>query len=266
MPLKWLVQNKYKLMAFIIVAYVLADILQHKGLVRVLIPKNFPGYMIDTGFPGNKNALINTNKEWVKGVNSKARMEAVNENSAGLECDIYFDPGKNEFDVHHDKDNSSGLNLDDLLQVYQRRGLRASFWLDFKNLNDSNSKQSVTEILRLRNKFGLIDKLLVESYRVDLLKQFSDSGLYTSYYTPMFNPYLCSEDSLKHWTDYLKAVVDHSSVNALSGYYFQYPFLHHCFPNYPILIWSPNDKFSIVNWWYKKRIASNEAVFISLYP
>ena len=266
MPLNGIVRNKYKLMAIIIVAYLLTDMVLHKGLVRVLIHKAFPDYKISAGFPGNKNKLINSDKEWLKAVDTRAGIEAVKSNTPGLECDVYFNREKNRFDIHHDADNSTGFYLDDLLEVYRQKELKASIWLDFKNLNDSNGGQALNALLELRNKFGLNDKLLVESFHAGLLKQFSDSGFYTAYYTPMFNPYFCSDDSLKHWVDQLREVIDHSSVNALSGYYFQYPFLHHYFPNFPILIWCPHDKFSLVNWWYKRSIANSNAVFIALYP
>ena len=39
--LKLIAQNKYKLMAFIIVLYLLVDVVLHKGQTRVLFPENF---------------------------------------------------------------------------------------------------------------------------------------------------------------------------------------------------------------------------------
>ena len=266
MPLKWIAQNKYKLIAAAIGAYLLIDLVVHKGLVRVLIPKTFPVYKMQASHPQNNNTLINTNAAWAKAINTIALMNKVDKESSGLECDIYFDLDKNGFDVHHDEDKSIGLSLDNLLQAYHDRGLQASVWLDFKNLDTVNAYHSLTELIRLRKKYSLTNKILVESSKATLLKRFSDSGFFTAYYTPMFNPYLISDDAIGHWVDSLSAVINNSAVNALSGYYFQYPFLHRYFPNYPILIWSPNDKFSLVNWWYKRKIAADKAVFIALYP
>ncbi len=266
MPLKWIVQNKYKLIAAVIGAYLLIDLVVHKGLVRVLVPKTFPVYKMQDSHPPNNNTLINTNKEWAKAINTIALMNKLEKESDGLECDVYFDRDKNGFDVHHDEDKSLGLNLNDLLQVYHGRGLHASVWLDFKNLDTANKSSSLTELIRLRKKYGLTDKVLVESSKPNLLKDFGDSGFFTAYYTPMFNPYLASDDAIGHWVDSLSGVINNSAVNALSGYYFQYPFLHQYFPSYPILIWSPNDKFSLVNWWYQRKIAADKTVFISLYP
>jgi len=259
-------QNKYKLMAFIIGLYVLADVVQHKGLTRIMLPENFPEHKIDSSFPGNKNILVNTNKAWVKGIDTKELMNSIESKSSGIEFDVYFGVQKKIFDVHHDPDNSIGLNLEDQLQIYTQRGMQASIWLDLKNLDESNYLYAVKVLSAIRTKYNLKNRLLVESNRADLLAVFIDSGFFTSYYTPVFNPYLVSDQEMKNQVDSLTKVIAKSKVNALSGYYFQYPFLHHYFPNYPILIWSANDRFSLVNWLFKKKVAASSEVFIALYP
>ena len=263
--LKFIARNKYKLIVFIIGLYIVIDVVQHKGLTRVLLPKTFPAYKTDTGFPQNKNTLINQNQEWDIAVNKKEFLNKINVNSSGFECDVYFDTVKNMFDVHHDVDNSSGLNLDSLLELYQQRELKASIWLDFKNLNDSNCKPAVTELIRLRQKYKLTNKLLVESHNGYLLNAFSDSGFYTSYYAPTFNPYQINDDEIKQWVDSISSAVSKSKLSALSGYYYQHPFLHHYFPNYPILTWAANDRFSLVSWLFKRKIAGSKEIFIALY-
>ena len=260
-----LLQNKYKLIAAFLAIYLLADLVLHKGLVRVMIQKKFPDHAIDSGASKDKHMLINTGKSWVKAVNTLARLEAIDQYCSGMECDVYFDTAKKIFDVHHDENKSTGLNLDTLLQVYRKRGLQASLWLDFKNLTDNNARESLLTLIQLRKRYGLNNKVLVESSQAYLLKDFGDSGFYTSFYTPLFNPYLATDDSIKRSVDSLSVVISKVSVDALSGYYFQYPFLYHYFPRYPILIWSPNDRFSLVNWWYKYKIEHTPEVFISLY-
>lgn len=120
-------------MVFCIALVLLTDAFLHKGLVRVIIKKNFPEVITDIKKPPNKAILINANKEWVKAVNTKDLINKVNSNSSGLEFDIYFDSNKKIFDVHHDINSSLGLNFDDLLQVYEDKNLHGSIWIDFKN-------------------------------------------------------------------------------------------------------------------------------------
>lgn len=265
--LKWIVQNKYKLMAFTIGLYLLVDVLQHKGQTRLLISKDFPGSPMQTLLPQSKTILINKDKSWKKAVNTKAQMEVLSPDEAGFECDIYFDPATSGyFDVHHDPGKSSGYSLDDLLQLYRQKKLQASIWLDIKNLDESNAASALQSLIQLRNKYEMHNRILVESGRADLLTAFSDSGFYTSYYAPMFNPYQLDDTALGSRADSIAAVLNNSRVNALSGYYFQYSFLHYYFPNYPVLIWSANDRFSLVNWLFKRKITRSKAIFISLYP
>ncbi|MFN0082317.1 MAG: hypothetical protein ACKVOM_07325, partial [Ferruginibacter sp.] len=215
--------------------------------------------------PSKKAILINTNKEWVKAVNTKELMSKIDSRSSGLEFDIYFDSSKKIFDVHHDVNASIGLNLDDLLKIYNDRKLEASIWIDFKNLNNYNCSPALNELIRLRNRYNLKNKILIESYRIDLLEQYTDSAFFTSYYTPYFNPYLIDQDSMKSVIRQLATVIKKSKVSALSGYYFQYPFLHKYFPQFPILIWSPNDRWSLMNRIYKAKIKNSKEIFISLY-
>ena len=138
--LKWIVQNKYKLMAFTIWLCLLVDVLQHKGQTRVLFPKDFTAVKREASLPQSKSILINKDKSWKKGVNTKERMNELNPEDAGFECDIYFDTVTRSFDVHHDADKSIRYSLDDLLHLYQQKKLQASIWLDIKNLDEFISR------------------------------------------------------------------------------------------------------------------------------
>lgn len=252
-------------MVFIISLYLLADVLQHKGQARVLFPLQYPVFKTDVAEPGN-NTLINKDKHWLKAVNTVNRMYLVNKNSSGFECDVYFNIQQNEFEVHHDPDKATGTMLQDLLKHYQQQNLTASLWLDFKNLNSSNAFAALSRLMQLRKDFNLKDKILVESSQANILTAFADSGFFTSYYTPMFNPYKINDAEKKIWADSIAASIKNSKVDALSGYYFQYPYLHHYFPNYKILTWVETDKLSLVNWLFTNKIAADKAIFISLNP
>ncbi len=263
---KWILRNKYKLMVFIVLLYVGVDIWQHKGQAMLLLPKNFPTHSIYAASPKINTGFINSDKHWKKAVNSKDILAGLNKEQSGFECDVYFHSDKNIFQVHHDWDKSTGLNLEDLLLQYQQKELSAGIWLDFKNLDDTNQNASLKQLILLRSKFNLQNKLLVESKRADLLNAFCDSGFFTSFYTPMFNPFKIDDADTNQWVDSLTSVLSHSKVNALSGYYFQYPLLKYYFPKYPVLIWSANDRFSLVNWMFQRKIAADKTVFIVLNP
>jgi hypothetical protein len=264
--LKWIAQNKYKLMAFIIGLYLLIDVLQHKGQARVLFSQKFPELKTTNLQPPGKNQLSNTNKNWEKGVNTMERLNELNTGTAGFECDVYFDTATNIFDVYHDPGKSIGLGLDNLVQQYQQKKMTAGIWLDIKNLSDANSIAALQSLNQLQKKYGLQNKLLIESNRADLLSAFSGSGFFTSYYVPFFNPYKINEAEKKRWVDSISAVISRAKVNALSGYYFQCSFLNHYFPQYPVLTWTDNSSFSLVNFLFRRKINADQSIFIVLKP
>jgi len=264
--LKLIAQNKYKLMVFIIGLYLLVDVLQHKGQARVLFPKEFPGSQYQVIPYRNMSDLTRRGKIWIKGVNTKEQLSRFDRDVAGFECDVYFDTASKSFNVHHDADKSIGYDLNELFQIYQQRNLQAGIWLDIKNLDRSNDIQALQNLLLLRDKYKLQNKILVESNHAEVLTSFCDSGFFTSYYVPFFNPYTMSNEKMKVWADSIASVISKAKVDALSGYYFQSSFLNHYFLKYPVLTWVDNAPFSLVNFLVQRKIAADTSVFILLKP
>lgn len=266
MLLKWVFKNKYKLMAFIIGLYLLVDVLQHKGQARVLFPKEFPGSQYQIIPYQSIIHLTSRGKNWIKGVNTKEQLNKLDQDVAGFECDVYFDTASKSFDVHHDPDKSIGYGLNELLQTYQQRNLQANIWLDIKNLDQSNDTLALQNLLLLRNKYRLQSKILVESGHAEVLTSFCDSGFFTSYYVPFFNPYQITNDKVKVWADSIVSIIRKAKVDALSGYYFQSSFLNHYFPKYPVLTWVDKPSFSLVNLLFQRKLNADTSIFIMLKP
>jgi heptose-I-phosphate ethanolaminephosphotransferase len=264
--LKWIVQNKYKLMAFIIGLYLLVDVLQHKGQARVLFPKEFPGSQYQVLPFQSMRDLTKGGKNWIKGVNTKEQLNRLDGDVTGFECDVYFDTISKSFNVHHDADKNTGYSLNELLQIYKQKKLKAGIWLDIKNLDRSNDAQALQKLLSLRNEYKLQSKILVESGHAEVLTSFCDSGFFTSYYVPFFNPYKISNDKMKVWADSIASVISKAKVDALSGYYFQCSFLNHYFRQYPVLTWVDNSSFSLVNFLFQRKINADQSIFIALKP
>ncbi|HQW83443.1 MAG TPA: hypothetical protein PK987_03230 [Ferruginibacter sp.] len=252
-------------MVFIIGLYITVDVLQHKGQTRILFPAAYPVTNATAGIPGN-NKLINLEKNWKQAVNTVEKLNTINLNNSGFECDVYFNIQQDIFEVHHDPDKKTGTTLNDLLVRYQQKKLTASIWLDFKNLTDSNAIPALKKLMHLQNNYNLKNKILVESSRADLLTSFADSSFFTSYYTPMFNPYKIDDVEKVRWVDSIAAAIKNEKVNALSGYYFQYPFLKHYFPGYKILTWAQTNKYSLVNLLFNKKLVSDKSIYIFLTP
>lgn len=257
---------KYKLLALLPVLLIITDAVVHKGMVRVMKPKTFLNIPPSSRKVSPEITLLNSDKNWMKAINTPEKMNDVDINQSGIEMDIHFDTATKKFSVHHNFDAPVQYPFEDLLRIYYQRKLTASIWMDFKNLSPQNQQDALKTLIGLREKYHLENKLLVESGLPELLNAFVDQNFYTSYYTPYFNPYLLENDSLKTITKDIEDHLAKSKVQALSGYYFQLPFLHERFPNYPILIWGSNDNFSLVNLIYRHFIDSKKEVFINLNP
>lgn len=244
----------------------LADVVSHKGMLRSMLPKKFPTSSLTVAAPLLSNNLENTHKDWIKAVDALNVLEGLPVTVNGIEVDIYYAASINTFEVHHDPVPTTHLLLETLLQDYQRLGLKATIWLDFKNLASSNSQSALLEITRLRKIFKLDNKIIIESPSADLLQVFSKANFFTSYYTPFFNPYLVKDDDLLHFADSMTVVLKQYPVNALSGYYYQYPFLKKYFPGFPILTWADNTSYSLVGYFFNRKLNNDSMLKIILRP
>jgi hypothetical protein len=258
--------NKYTLSVFILLVCLIADILLHKGLTRVLLPDSFTEKRSPQNFiPCNQLLLVNK-KEWIKAVNVVSKMEQISADAAGLEMDVYFDTAKNYLQLYHDSAGYSELDIETVLEVYKTRKLTSSIWLDFKNLSAANEIQSLKYISKLREQYGLQNKLIIESSSPQFLQSFCDSGFFTSYYIRFFNPYRISENELIAQIDTISAILKKYKVSALSGYYFQYPVMKKYFPNYPVLTWTDNSNISLISNSFNKILKSDVNVKVVLHP
>ena len=260
------ITNKYTVSVLILLCLLLADIILHKGMSRVIIPASFSDKIIPVKLPLCDQPLTQKNKHWIKAVDNIELMQKLPVNTAGIECDVYFDIRKNHFEVYHDSTAPSTLNLDSLLAVYSAKKLSANIWLDFKNLNGENSIPSLNEISRLKNKYKLQNQVIIESSSPQFLRSFCDSGYFTSYYVPFFNPYQANENEIVHFADSVRNNLRKYPASALSGYYFQYPVLKKFFPNYPILTWADNVSISVVSYVFKRQLENDESIKVILYP
>ena len=263
---KGFLTNKYTLSVFILLAILATDILLHKGMSRVILPENFTDKRSPQEAVKRCDQLLEIKgKRWMKAVNTPARARALDSSINGIEMDVYFDTAANTFFVYHDSTGISTTTTEDIFLILQESNIHFSVWLDFKNLNKKNQQASLEYLSSLKNRFRLDKKLLVESSDPSLLQLFCDSGYYTSYYVPFFNPYRENEEELIQHIDTLTALLDKYPVSALSGYYFQTPFLKKFFPAFPILTWTDDSRISVVSRVFNRRLEKDPQVQIVLH-
>jgi len=260
------IKNKYTVSALILISLLGVDVLLHRGISRVIIPSSFTDQVKPINIIPCRQSLNIKEKHWLKAIDNIAAMEKVPPGTEGIECDVYFDTAKKSFAVYHDSTSISDLDADSLLSVYQNQKLESHIWFDFKNLQAANKEASLAEMLRLKTKYGLQQKLIIESGDPALLQSFCDSGFFTSYYVPFFNPYQAGEKELVAFIRGIEKKLAANPTSALSGYYFQYPILKRFFPNYPILTWIDNPGPSLVAHYFNRQLNNDSMVKVILSP
>jgi len=233
---------------------------------RVILPESFTKKrQPQTGIQRCNPALQVKGKKWIKAVNTIAMAERTDSTANGFEMDVYFDTARNNFFVYHDSSVISAVTAGDIFSVMDKRNLQAAAWLDCKNLDEQNKARALEQLLFLKNKHALANRILVESSNAAALKIFCDSGFFTSYYVPFFNPYTETEPMLIGRIDSIAAVLKKYPVSALSGYYFQVPFLKKYFPVFPLLTWTEDSRISLVNNYFNYQLEKDDQVKIVLH-
>lgn len=259
MRLRRLLLNKYSISALILLLLAGTDVMLHKGMTRVMLPYGF------TEFPVSQvktcsHSINATHKEWLKGVNTIRQVRDM-ESSSGIETDVYFDSVKMEFFVYHDSSKISTLTLDSLLAHNDKI---SAAWLDVKNLNESNSAKALAKLNQVQDEVSML--LLVESPDAKALKIFCDNGYATILYSPFFNPYTDSTEWIRQVTASMQEDLGKYPAAAVSGYYFQYPYLKHVFPDYPVVTWSVKHSGSAISYMLNRQLMNDTSVKIVLYP
>lgn len=189
-------------------------------------------------------------KVWLHRANEIKKAQYFQNKYAGLEIDITYIDSINTFMVQH----SGGMHEPNQVTLKQWfSGLdnadNLGFWLDFKNLNDNNQAAALKELKRIcskreNKKFKIKRKnVIIESWSAKNLSAFQKARFKTSYYIPSFKPNEISAKDMQKYTNEIRDNINSYNINTISGYYYQYQFMHDSFPDRNLLIWYHfNDK------------------------
>ncbi len=89
--------------------------------------------------------FIFENKIWAHRVNSIEKLNKATKLYSGVELDVVYDSQANYFDIHHPPEKPSNISLKNYFKS-QPIGSKCKYWIDFKNLNHSNSTASANRL------------------------------------------------------------------------------------------------------------------------
>ena len=159
-----------------------------------------------------------------------------------FEVDLFLDNDSSEVFLSHDplKKEQHYDSLTELFKELKNRGLeKCYFWLDFKNLNEINSKKIGEKLNQIVVEFGLRDRLFVESREIKALKKLSNFNIKTVYW---INPYHLSRlFYLRNYKNIYDIIT--SKVIAISMPYEKFnDRVKSFFGHIPVLLFTVNDE------------------------
>ena len=172
--------------------------------------------------------------------------EAFNRGARGVELDIFFDEGLQDFIVsHHIPYKLHENKLLTLEKVFSSVGNRGYFWVDFKRLDSVHNIDIVVDKMeKLLRKFDLFEKVIIESPEGFLLRKFSQKGMHTSYWIqlPSIRVLLWIKDFG------YRAMIAFSNFSAVSMDYRDYAnYIKRNYSHLPIHLFTVNNKEEVVD-------------------
>ncbi len=171
--------------------------------------------------------------------------EAFNRGAHGVELDIFFDEGLQDFIVSHDIPYKLHKNKPLTLEkVFSSVGNKGYFWVDFKQLDSvHNIDVAVDKMEKLLRKFDLFEKVIIESPKGFLLRKFSRKGMHTSYWIqfPSIRVLIWIKDFG------YRAMIVFSNFSAVSMDYRDYSnYIKRNYSHLPIHLFTLNNKEEVV--------------------
>ena len=175
-------------------------------------------------------------KVWLHRANDTAKAMYYQDQFAGLEVDVFFVDSLNTFVVKHDADETPNVGLEDWFAALEKRS-KLGFWIDFKNLDETNKEASAKELARLRETYRLKGLMIVESSNAGCLKAFDDLRFRSSYYIPYVIPDQVGHEVLQEMMDTVSHRIETYGLKTISGAFYQYQFMKDSFPEMRKLVW-----------------------------
>ena len=180
--------------------------------------------------------LFFSKKIWAHKINTVDRLNKAKTEFKGLELDVVFYNDSNYFDVNHPPTPSTNLSLKSYLSNHDK-AISNQYWIDFKNLNNLNKKESSNHIIRLISEYKIEkSKIIVESTEPLPLKQFSNNSLKTAYYLPS-NLRKIDSNHLRTELNRIQENITNNKPSYISSDYRNYLILKERFPKYKKLFW-----------------------------
>ena len=206
-------------------------------------------------------------KIWAHRVNDTLVAQQKEQLFDGMEVDVQYSDYQDEFFIGHELvDTLNGLTLAQWFASL-KHGPEKWFWIDMKNIEETNAQRISNKIIRLKKQFG-IDHLMLESKNYNALKIVKKNSIPVILWVDNF--WYWKEFDTVGWYNLVRKKVDDLYPDALSCEYRIFPLLPDSFPEYPIHFWHtkvvdtiPID-FTPENVAFTRKLCDNKSVKVVL--
>jgi len=178
-------------------------------------------------------------KLWKHRVNSITELKEATKNFRGIEVDVVFESSLNEFNVRHDIEAPiSDLSLDSFFESINQGASNYFYWLDFKNLTIKIHQQAIAQLEYLIKKYGLEDRIFIESWNTGALFLLKEKGFQTVNWITQFD---YNKDSISNYKDQFEKInlnIAKMNFTALSCFHEMYEFVDYYFTDKNIFLWT----------------------------
>jgi hypothetical protein len=172
---------------------------------------------------------------WLHRVNTIEKARFFRTSFTGYELDVRYNSDSGTYFVKHDAELPDTLRFTRWLAGFSHPE-ELSYWLDFKNLEPGIAPAAYTELIRIREQFGLERMIVVESSSPESLVRFDTLNFFPSYYIPTFDPSAITPEQDTVYRDFIQSAVA-CGLSTISGYSMQLPFMQKWFPSFNKLSW-----------------------------
>jgi hypothetical protein len=212
------------------------------------------------------NPATRTMKVWLHRVNWINKAKQFQYSYSGFELDVYYDDLYKTFLVKHDVTDTTTLTLSTWMMAITDPS-RLGYWLDFKNLDSLNKDMALSELLRIRQNFGLIkETIVVESSSPGCLVNYKRLNFRPSFYIPTFDPDNITQEQEIYFRDFTQKYIDQSGIETISAYSWQHDFMQKWFPTMNKLLWFLDSYDAAVKDSVIEAIGKDPTVEILLVP
>lgn len=239
-------------------------------IISIILIFNIISLMSCDNQHDNRAFLYPKSKIWKHGVYSKYDAAKYEKIFDGMEVDIVYSSEKDGLFVGRvENDASKNKSFDDWLAMLEKPA-KLNYWIDFKNLSADNCDKAIASLNKLASKYGIKNKMMVESQDVEALQYAKKEGFHVILWV----------DNLHYWRaphtrqdsvnicKTIRKKINKLHPDAISSEFTAYPMLCDSFPEQNIHFWDTPKDFSEENVKHTQMLCREKNVKVVLvdYP